>query len=101
LKRIDPWYGGVLWIIELTNSGDQEVRRDGVGLSMFDIFSEQNLYGRVPLVGFGISSSFFYHAVEPNVLVEVPFLRNSDQVGMDLVTSGVQSAPVWVSLERI
>ena len=77
LKVGRAWKVRRVWLVELTNARNQEVRCQNVGLAEFGLFAFRNLDGNLPLLRLIIPMCFIGGSAESDVLVKAVLGRNS------------------------
>jgi hypothetical protein len=71
------WEVRIVWLVELTNTRNQEVCCQNVGLAKFGLFTFRDFDGNLPLLRLIIPMCFTGGSAESDVLVKAIFGRNS------------------------
>jgi hypothetical protein len=89
----------VLGYVQLPDSRNKKIGSDGVLAAEFGIFATQSRDFRLPGLGRGIPACFLDRGREADVFVELVFLRDVDEVIVDLFLTRVEARPIWIGLE--
>lgn len=93
-EAVDTWNIWPLRLVELSNSADKKVTRDGVLLLEFRFLRTSGLrYTDTPFLGIIIPPCFIYGAVETDVLEEIVLLSHADQIRENFFLSRIFARP--------
>ena len=94
-EMINAFDLGPLWYVELSDCAYEEVTRDSILRLVLSFLATLALsHSSMPFLGLVIPSRLLYAAVEADVLVEIIFLSNADQVGEDLLLAWILARPL-------
>jgi len=91
----------ILRTIQLADTRNQKVGRDGVLGVELAVLLVRHCNLDFPFLILVVPAAPFDLRVEPDVLVQVPFLRDGVEILEDLFLTGVLASPIWLLLERV
>ncbi len=100
LEILQAWYVGILGCIELADCGDKEVGYYGVKLANF-CFLTTAFDDRPPFAVDVVPAGFGNGRIEADVLIELVFVGDGDQIVLYLFLAWVLARPVGIGLERV